>query len=77
MRVAAGLSTNYITPHDYGKLERALLSGMPNEVDFAINVCTLLSNEGRRTLLVDKCPNLVRLLLAHVGIFEDGKQMLP
>lgn len=44
---------------------------MPNEQDFAINVCTLLSNEGKHTLRLDKYPRLVNILLAHAGVFDS------
>jgi AT-rich interactive domain-containing protein 2 len=58
---------------DYNNIENALMSGLPNEVDFALNVCTLLSNEGRHTIRLDKCPRLLKIMFAHIGIFEDGK----
>ena len=67
-----GLSTDFCRKEPYDKLEKALLSGLPNEVDFAINVCTLLSNEGKHSLNVTKSPKLIEILLAHVGIFRDG-----
>ncbi|ELU12446.1 hypothetical protein CAPTEDRAFT_108950, partial [Capitella teleta] len=54
------------------KLELSLLSGLPNEIDFAINVALLLSSEGKQTLHVAHCPFLVELLLAHVAIFKQG-----
>ncbi len=58
--------------HPYQKLEMSLLSGLPNEVDFAVNVCTLLSNEGRHSLNINRCPQLVDILMGHVGVFKDG-----
>lgn len=51
----------------------SLLSGLPNEVDFAVNVCTLLSNESKHSMQLDKDPKLVTLLLAHAGVFDDCK----
>lgn len=51
----------------------SLMSPLPNEQDFAINVCTLLSNEGKHTLKLDKCPRLVDFLLAHAAVFSTGK----
>ena len=77
MRHAAGLCTDYAIVHDYVKLEKALLSGLPNEVDFAINVCTLLSNEGRHSMRIHNCPQMVHLLLAHVGLFKEGEYLMP
>ena len=58
---------------DYDKLVLSLTSPMPNEQDFAINVCTLLSNEGRHTLKLAKCPRLLDLLLGHAGVFNHCK----
>ena len=46
---------------------------MPNEQDFAVNVCTLLSNEGKHTLKLAKCPRLLDLLLSHAGVYQHRK----
>lgn len=73
MRAGYGLATKYARLSDYDKLEKALMSGLPNEVDFVINVCTLLSNESKHTLRLDRCATLTDLLLAHVGIFDEGR----
>lgn len=67
------MSTDLVKHSDFHKLEKALLSGLPNEVDFAINVCTLLSSESRKSLLLRKAQNLLQLLMAHIGIFSDGR----
>ena len=69
-REAYGLSTNVYRRTDYDKLVLSLTSPLPNEQDFAINVCTLLSNEGRHTLKLAKCPRLLDLLLGHAGVFN-------
>lgn len=73
LRLNSGMSLQFVTRHGQQKLERALLSGFPNEVDFAINVATLLSNEGKHKLNLEYCPHIVDLCLAHVGLFRDGK----
>lgn len=73
IRQSSGLSCQFVTFSDYEKLEMALLSGLPNEVDFVVNVCTLLSNDGKRSLRLDKSKHLLDLLLAHIGIFNNGK----
>jgi len=65
------MSTDFVPPCDYNKLVLSLLSGLPNEVDFAVNVCTLLSNESKHAMQLDKDPKLVTLLLAHAGVFDD------
>jgi hypothetical protein len=44
--------------------------------DFGINVATLLSNEGRHTLKLAKCPRLLDLLLGHAGVFNHRKILL-
>ncbi|KAM6895795.1 AT-rich interactive domain-containing protein 2 [Xenentodon cancila] len=72
LRQSYGLSTDFIQPCDYNKLVLSLLSGLPNEVDFAVNVCTLLSNESKHVMQLDKDPKLVTLLLAHAGVFDDS-----
>ncbi|MEQ2183858.1 AT-rich interactive domain-containing protein 2 [Goodea atripinnis] len=71
LRQSYGLSTDFIQPCDYNKLVLSLLSALPNEVDFAVNVCTLLSNESKHAMQLDKDPKLVTLLLAHAGVFDD------
>ncbi|GAB1608731.1 hypothetical protein Ahia01_001157500, partial [Argonauta hians] len=75
-RQNAGLSCQFVTFSDYDKLEMALMSGLPNEVDFVVNVCTLLSNDGKRSLRLDKSKHLLDLLLAHIGIFSFGDTSL-
>ncbi len=72
-RETLGLSTETIEEHEYRKLEKALICGLPNEVDFAVNVCTLLSNDSRRMLKLKTCSNFLPLFMAHIGIFGDGK----
>ncbi|TSK13537.1 AT-rich interactive domain-containing protein 2 [Bagarius yarrelli] len=72
LRQSYGLSTDFIPPCDYNKLVLSLLSGLPNEVDFAMNVCTLMSNESKHTMQLEKEPKIVTLLLAHAGVFDDS-----
>ncbi|XP_076444458.1 uncharacterized protein LOC143282674 [Babylonia areolata] len=71
-REAQNLSTDLARFSDYDKLEMSLRSGLPNEVDFAVNVCLLLSNEGRYVLKLNKSLHLLPLLMANVGLFEEG-----
>ena len=73
MRETSGMSMEFVEASRYKKLEMTLLSGLPNEVDFAMNTCTLLSNKGRHTLQLKETPRLLELLLAHVGIYRDGQ----
>ena len=67
------MSTDLYEPTDYDRLTLSLLSPLPNEQDFAINVATLLSNEGRHTLKLGRCPRLLDLLLSHAGVFNHRK----
>ncbi|CAJ0963141.1 unnamed protein product, partial [Ranitomeya imitator] len=71
LRQSYGLTMDFNTPNDYNKLVLSLLSGLPNEVDFAINVCTLLSNESKHVMQLEKDPKIVTLLLANAGVFDD------
>ncbi|CAI5785490.1 AT-rich interactive domain-containing protein 2 isoform X1 [Podarcis lilfordi] len=71
LRQSYGLSMDFNSPNDYSKLVLSLLSGLPNEVDFAINVCTLLSNESKHVMQLDKDPKIITLLLANAGVFDD------
>lgn len=64
------LSTNLYQSSEYDKLSMSLLSPLPNEQDFAINVLTLMSNECKQTLRLGRCPRLIGNLLAHAGCFE-------
>ncbi|CAH1112236.1 unnamed protein product [Psylliodes chrysocephalus] len=66
------LSTNLYKASDYDRLSLSLVSPLPNEQDFAINVCTLLSNDGKHTLKLDKHPTLINYLLAHAGVFSHS-----
>ena len=71
VRALNKLSTDLYQASEYDKLTLSLLSPLPNEQDFAINVLTLMSNECKQTLRLGKCPRLINILLAHAGIFEQ------
>lgn len=67
------LSTELYKASEYERLALSLVSPLPNEQDFAINVCTLLSNENKHILRLDKHPRLLTFLLAHAAVFNHGK----
>lgn len=57
---------------DYDKLCLSLLCGLPNEQELALNVCTILSNEGNYMLHLEQTPKLIDLLVAQTGVFPLG-----
>ncbi|XP_055917031.1 AT-rich interactive domain-containing protein 2 isoform X2 [Eupeodes corollae] len=68
-RNANRMSEDLYKASEYDRLLLSLISPLPNEQDFAINVCTLMSNESKHTLKLDHCPKLLDALLAHAGVF--------
>ncbi|BES90510.1 Brahma associated protein 170kD [Nesidiocoris tenuis] len=73
LREYNGLSVNLYKPSEFEKLSHSLMSPLPNEQDFAINICTLLSNEGKHCLRLDKCPRFLHALLAHAAVFSNSR----
>lgn len=69
-RLAHKLSTDLYVATEYERLIMSLMSPLPNEQDFAINVCTLMSNESKHTLRIDACPKLLEVLLGHAGVYS-------
>lgn len=59
-----------ITDPDYARLTKSLMSGLPNEIDFAMNVCMLLSHAGPKQLRICHAPTLLTLLVAHTGVYD-------
>lgn len=74
IRQSMGLKVtkHLVSSGEYKNLVHSLMCGLPNEVDFALNICTLLSNEGQHTIELQKCPHILKLLLAHMGIYGHG-----
>lgn len=72
MRGTAGLSTDGIQVTPTERVFLSLLCPLPNEQDFAINVCSLLAMESRRPFPLHQCPRIVDALLAHAGIFSQS-----
>uniref|UniRef100_A0A0A9WWB2 AT-rich interactive domain-containing protein 2 n=3 Tax=Lygus hesperus TaxID=30085 RepID=A0A0A9WWB2_LYGHE len=67
------LGLNALSERDkYEKLQLSLISPLPNEQDFAINVCSLLSLQAYdHPVRLIKSPRLLVNLLAHAGVFSD------
>uniref|UniRef100_A0A914Y2N6 Uncharacterized protein n=1 Tax=Panagrolaimus superbus TaxID=310955 RepID=A0A914Y2N6_9BILA len=61
--------------NEYAKIVKSLYSGLPNEVDFAFNVLTVMSNPGKHLLKLEKCPFLLNLMIAHAGVYGDDKEI--
>ena len=73
VRRTQGFATEKCRSSEYDRIIYSLQSGLPNEIDFAINICTLLSNEGKHVIHLEKAPLLIDLLLAHAGVFYEGE----
>ncbi|XP_053634766.2 AT-rich interactive domain-containing protein 2 isoform X2 [Cherax quadricarinatus] len=71
IRGVSGLSVELYRPSLYDKLALSLISPLPNEHDFAFNVCTILSNEGRHVMQLSQCPRLIEHMLGHTGVYKD------
>ncbi|KAK2141802.1 hypothetical protein LSH36_1037g00060, partial [Paralvinella palmiformis] len=78
IRQSMGLKVtkHLVSSGEYKNLVHSLMCGLPNEVDFALNICTLLSNEGQHTIELQKCPHILKLLLAHMGIYGHDHESL-
>jgi len=72
------LQQQWSTASNFDKLLKSLLSGMPNEVDFAMNVLTLLSHPGPYSLKFNEVhhSSLISALVAHCCMFSDGMCIL-
>ncbi|XP_068622955.1 AT-rich interactive domain-containing protein 2 [Battus philenor] len=54
------------------RLTLSLLSPMPNEQDFAINVCTVLAADHSNRLPLNTTPHILDFLLAHAGVYNHS-----
>lgn len=73
LRIIHKLSTDLYKASEYERLIMSLMSPLPNEQDFAINVCTLMANESKHTLKIENSPKLLEVLLGHAGIYSHCK----
>ncbi|CAA86663.1 SWI/SNF chromatin remodeling complex subunit swsn-7 [Caenorhabditis elegans] len=65
-----------INEPDYARLTKSLISGLPNEIDFAMNVCMLLSHAGPKQLRICHAPTLLTLLVAHTGVYDEDDETM-
>ncbi|CAL8105452.1 unnamed protein product [Calicophoron daubneyi] len=70
LRESWNLSTTLVDRVDYNYLECSLLSGLPNELDFALNSILLMSSQPNG-LSIHKNPRLLDLLLFSVGVYDS------
>ncbi|XP_045484511.1 AT-rich interactive domain-containing protein 2 isoform X5 [Pieris rapae] len=72
---ASGEQLKTTAPKFAGPSERltlSLLSPMPNEQDFAINVCTVLAADHSNRLPLNTTPHILDFLLAHAGVYNHS-----
>lgn len=55
------------------RLALSLLSPMPNEQDFAVNVCTVLAADHSNRLPLAATPHILDFLLGHAGVYNHRK----
>uniref|UniRef100_A0A7E4V9C4 ARID domain-containing protein n=1 Tax=Panagrellus redivivus TaxID=6233 RepID=A0A7E4V9C4_PANRE len=60
---------------DYSRIIKSLVSGLPNEVDFAMNALKLMSAPGPILLNLENCPMLISLLIAHAGVYGSDQHL--
>ncbi|XP_039295382.1 AT-rich interactive domain-containing protein 2-like [Nilaparvata lugens] len=75
IRTSNGLDTRLYKASDYDRLALSLVSPLPNEQDFAINVCTLLSandTSAKHHLRLHQHPRLLTFLMAHAAVFNHA-----
>ncbi len=65
------LSTDLIESVEYRALLLALQSGLPNELDYAINTILLMSSQ-QNGFELGRCPQILPLMLSTVGIYSTG-----
>ena len=71
VRLQLGLAPQPQSAADFRNILRSLSSSLPNEVDFTLNVCGVLSAEAQSNpLTLTRAPALLSLLLAQAGIYE-------
>lgn len=70
------LSEQYEDQPQYDRLIKSLASGLPNEVDFALNICAILSAPGPFIFDLERTPSLITMIVAQAGVFDDNSEFL-
>ncbi|KAI6186187.1 hypothetical protein M3Y98_00105300 [Aphelenchoides besseyi] len=60
----------------YDRLMKSLISGLPNEIDFSLNACALMSAPGPLALRIDCQSNLINMIVAQAGVFDDNSSYM-
>lgn len=55
------------------RMALSLLSPLPNEQDFALNVCTILAADSANKLPVLTLPHIIDFLLGHTAVYNHRK----
>lgn len=66
---SSNVKSSAIQYNPYEKIQTALESGLPNEVDFTFNTLLLLSSDEIHAFRIYSCPRLIDLMLGHIGFF--------
>lgn len=53
-----------------------MASSLPNEVDFALNTCAILSAPGPFVFNLDRQSGLITLIVGQAGVFDDNSDIL-
>ncbi|TNN13778.1 AT-rich interactive domain-containing protein isoform 2 [Schistosoma japonicum] len=76
LRESWNLSTDLRDDFEYTSLEKSLLSGLPNEIEIALNTILLMSSQPN-TFSISKNPRLLDVLLRTVGIYGPSPYFTP
>lgn len=60
----------------YERLIKSLSSTLPNEVDFALNACSIMSAPGPFVFNLEGQSALVTMIVAQAGVFDDNSEFM-
>ncbi|KAI6183961.1 ARID domain-containing protein C08B11.3 [Aphelenchoides bicaudatus] len=60
----------------YERIIKSLASGLPNEVDFALNTCAIMSAPGPFVFNLDRHSALINLIISQAAVFDDNSDVL-